>query len=160
MIGSTSSYRVIVGLDRSDDAVAALHWAAREASRGGELITVHAFAPCPGRQGRHRSGSERLRAKMRDAERRDVENLIAGVRSIVELPSVRRHYVVDLPGRALTTLGANADLLVIGAHGDGTAEPHRLGSTPRTCRQSAPCPVVIVSALYGVSVPERAFAVA
>jgi nucleotide-binding universal stress UspA family protein len=156
MSRSISSFRVIVGVDLSRDAAAALAWAAQEASaRGGELIIVHAFEPFGDGREASTDTSEPsvLYAKLQEAERQDVEDRIAQVLSGSPLRHGRRHYVVDLPARALSTLAATADLLVIGARGDHAGD--RLGSTPRTCLQHPHCPVVVISAQSRAAVPWR-----
>ncbi len=162
MTRSISSFRVIVGVDLSADAAAALSWAADEAcGRGGELIIVHAFEPF-GETRRpladtadmaDTSEPAVLYAKLREAQRQDVEDRIAHVLSGSALRCARRHYVVDLPARALCTLAATSDLLVVGARGDRVRD--QLGSTPRTCLQHAHCPVVVISAQAGVNAPWR-----
>lgn len=159
MTRSISSFRVTVGVDLSPDAAAALTWAAEEAcARGGELIIVHAFEPfgdakVPSTDMTDTSEPAVLYAKLREAERRDVEDRIAQVLSGSALRRARRHYVVDLPARALCMLAASSDLLVVGARGDRARG--QLGSTPRTCLQHPHCPVVVISEQSEVRVPRR-----
>ena len=143
----TPVYRVLVGMDMSNDAAAALNWAAGEAdARAGELIIVHAFEHFAIGTDPWTSEDSALQDKVREAERRDIDGRIAEVLPDMAALPTQRTYVEDLPARALTAGAATADLLVIGAHGDRLSDRAGLGSTPRTCLQYPLCPVVVISA--------------
>ena len=138
----TGHSRVVLGFDMSADAAAALRWAAAEAElRDSELFIVHAFEPI----GAPADGETAvLQAKLRDSERHDVDDRINAVVAGRPGLRVRRHYVFDLPARALAEFAGRADLLVVGARGDGS--PVRMGTTPRACLRRPHCPVAVVAA--------------
>lgn len=141
-------YRVVVGMDTSAGAVAALEWAAEHVSlRRGELVVVHATDP-------YSTRAPYASAATGDAEheaaRREVDRIISTVLDrIAEQTSVRaavhRRYVVDLPARALAAACVDADLLVMGTdpHPWG---PDGVGATARACLQHPICPTIVVPA--------------
>jgi nucleotide-binding universal stress UspA family protein len=134
--------RVIVGFDLSPDAAAALEWAAVEAElRGSELVVVHAFAPV-----RQSTDDETavLQAKLREADRRDIDDRLNAVSVARPGLRVKRHYVSDLPARALASFSGRVDLLVVGAGGGGSGA--RMGTTPRACLRRPQCPVAVIAA--------------
>lgn len=134
--------RVVVGFDLSADADAALEWAAADVQlRGSELVVVHAFEPV----GPPAAGETAvLQAKLRDTERHDVDDRIDAVVAARPGLRIQRHYVSDLPARALASFAGWADLLVVGARGEGSTG--RLGTTPRACLRRPRCPVVVIAA--------------
>ena len=142
--------RIVVGVDGSEESVAALRWALAEAERrGATLDVVHAwhypYAACTEITGM---------AAAADA-RDDPEAAGRAVLSAaLDAAGARRAGVPIDPllveGDAATNLldaAADAELLVVGSHGrPGTPPPLQrlLGSVPEQCSQHAPCPVVVV----------------
>jgi nucleotide-binding universal stress UspA family protein len=134
---------VVVGVDGSEPAAAALDWAVREAAlQGRELIVVHACG-VPGamqdfedvvanERGLQSVGRSIAREAVRDARLSDPT---IGVESVVTM------------GHAETVLveaSETADLLVVGARGRGTIASALLGSVSATLARESHCPVVIV----------------
>lgn len=119
--------RIVVGVDRSPESVAALRWAGREARlRRAHLHVVHAWEP-PGAQIR----AERL---VRDVLAAAFTRLPVEVESL----TVRGH-----AAEALVAAGHGAALLVIGSHARGPfSEVFR--SVPRRTAAFATCPVAAV----------------
>ncbi len=141
------SYLVVVGVDGSDGARAALRWAVREAHRrGGSVQAICAWRwdlPVPG-------------------NRRVAEELLEH-----EIESLPRFTHTDVPialeaaeGRAAEVLveaARGADLLVLGSHGRSRQLQQVLGSVSEECIRDATCPVVVIPVGYhdGASTPDR-----
>ncbi len=134
---------VVVGVDGSEPAAAALDWAVRQAAlEGRELIVVHACG-VPGamedfedivanESGLKSVGRSIAREAVRDARLSDPT---VGVDSVVTM------------GHAETVLveaSETADLLVVGARGRGTIASALLGSVSATLARESHCPVVVV----------------
>jgi nucleotide-binding universal stress UspA family protein len=146
--------RIVVGIDGSQHAAAALRWAADEAAlRSATLEVVHAWSffppvtsadsglvPMPWpestevldatREGAERAAAEQVREVLGD-EHEAVVTVTEGGASDV-----------------LSTAASGADLLVVGNQGRGNLASALLGSTSAKLADSAPCPVVIVRSRY------------
>lgn len=121
--------RVIVGVDGSSAAAAALTWAADEARlRNAELVVWTI---------RQRGESEAATSAVTEQSSSSYADLTAG-------------YPLDLrqghgdPATELVAACADADLLVIGSRGRSALAGLLLGSVSKTCLAHAPCPVVVV----------------
>ncbi len=132
---------IIVGVDESPYASAALRWAVEQAALTDEPVTaVMAWGyldqhhPEPG-QPFDSAYSEAVAAKVLD-------ELVA--RAVGERDDLRRHVVCDLPGRALLDGAEGASLLVVGARGMGGFRGLLLGSVSRQVLHGATCPVAVV----------------
>jgi nucleotide-binding universal stress UspA family protein len=134
--------RIIVGVDGSPGAEAALAFALEEARlRGATVTAVFAWtvplAPdvptglIPGLLSDFRTDAETILA---DAAARADTRGVEVERLVVEGPA----------GRALVEAAEGADLLVVGSRGRGGFKGLLLGSIGQQCAQHAPCPVVIV----------------
>jgi nucleotide-binding universal stress UspA family protein len=137
---------IVVGVDGSDGAAAALRWAAAEARlRRARLRVVHAwnvptiayagsgFVPPSSfeddlGQAAHTSLGQWLVAATADLEGLDVEH------QATEGPS----------STVLVEAAAGADLLVVGSRGLGGFSELLLGSVSHQVAQRAHCPVVII----------------
>jgi nucleotide-binding universal stress UspA family protein len=134
---------IVVGVDGSPGALAALRFAIEEARlRKAQVKAVFAWsipfvADVP-------SGllPELLADFRADAETLLKEALVAaGDTTGVEIERV----VADSPpGSALLEAAVGADLLVVGSRGRGGFRGLLLGSVSQQCAHHAPCPVVIV----------------
>jgi nucleotide-binding universal stress UspA family protein len=138
---------VVVGVDGSINASAALRWAARDVSwLGGRLRIVCAWHPAhptspltAGTSGPHRE--ELAAAAILDAALNSVASptlqvsgeIVQGLASVVLVASAA---------------AAAADLLVVGARGLEGPRRISLGSVSSRCALRAPCPVVVVPALW------------
>jgi nucleotide-binding universal stress UspA family protein len=135
--------RIVVGVDGSEHAAAALRWAQREAEVHGHDLTallawslfnqVHAgrdvtFDPDYGQA----DAAAALSASIEGAVGAD-----AAAR-------IRQTVVCDLPAAALLDAGRDADLLALGSRGIGQLREVLLGSVSQTCLHHARCPVAIV----------------
>jgi len=143
---------IVVGIDGTEHASAALRWAAEEAAlRQATLVAVHAwtFMPVttPADSGLvPMAWTESM--EVLDASRAAAER-IAGdqVRAVLgEEHDAVVKVVEGGPATALVEAAADADLLVVGNQGRGNLASALLGSTSAEVADAAPCPVVIVRA--------------
>ena len=143
---------IVVGIDGTEHAAAALRWAAEEAAlRQATLVVVHAwtFMPVttPADSGLvPMAWTESM--EVLDASRAAAER-IAGdmVRAVLgEEHDAVLKVVEGGPATALVEAAAEADLLVVGNQGRGNLASALLGSTSAEVADAAPCPVVIVRA--------------
>lgn len=144
--------RIVVGIDGTENAAAALRWAVEEGVlRGASVEAVHAwnFVPVttPADSGlvpmAWTEGTEVLEAAQEAAER-----LAAGQVADVlgEDNAVTISLVQGDATEALLEAAVGADLLVVGNRGRGALAEAFLGSTSGRISDHAPCPVVIVRA--------------
>jgi nucleotide-binding universal stress UspA family protein len=143
---------IVVGIDGTEHAAAALRWAAEEAAlRQATVVAVHAwtFMPVttPADSGLvPMAWTESM--DVLDASRAAAER-IAGdvVRAVLgEKHDAVVKVVEGGPATALVEAAADADLLVVGNQGRGNLASALLGSTSAEVADAAPCPVVIVRA--------------
>lgn len=138
--------RVVVGIDRSGEARAALAWAAAEAKvRGVPLHVLHAWGGIGVEVAR---ASGWVKAVTTDMEREAATEVVDQAVADVLGPHPDVEVVVDVvPGEAPDALvGASrrAALLVVGSRGEGGFAGLRLGSVSEKCVHHAHCPVVVV----------------
>jgi nucleotide-binding universal stress UspA family protein len=125
---------IVVGVDGSPTSIAALRWAAAEASRrGGRLLAVRAAGggePAARLAAEHAVLSASVRAALgAHPEVRVVERIVAAP-----------------PQQALLTAARGADLIVVGSRGHSGLLGRILGSTAISVARTAPVPVVVVPA--------------
>jgi nucleotide-binding universal stress UspA family protein len=129
------TYRVVVGVDGSEGARRALRWALRDAARhSGTVQAVIAWRPSDG-------DHATPRAEAMEVLDREVADAIRGFEPA---PQVAWEAVQGRAARVLTHADRDADLLVLGSHGNGRAQHAALGSVSEECVRYARCPVVIV----------------
>jgi nucleotide-binding universal stress UspA family protein len=141
------SGRIVVGVDGSNGARAALAWALDEARlRGASVDVVHAWhapaAVVPGPYGASPTVDDDATGRVRSAEEQVLEQQLQaantdGVEIEPLLPSAS-------PVDALLDIARGADLLVVGTRGRGGFSGLLLGSVSQQVSHHAPCPVVIV----------------
>ena len=131
---------IVVGVDGSESAKAALRWAVDEGSlHGATVVALLAwnYLDQPDRAGDNDFdpgyGAEEAQAELR-----------AAVEVVAPDVAVDQQVVCDLPARALLEAGAAADLLVVGARGLGGFKGLLLGSVSERVIEEAKCPVVVV----------------
>ncbi len=141
--------RIVVGVDGSEHATAALRWAVDEAKlRRATVVALHAwtFVPPPP------IGSPDLLAvpvgdiagdleAERIAAERSLETALADVEAGV---TIERRLVEGDPAEAILEEASGADLVVVGSRGHGGIKTAFLGSVSNHVIQHAPCPVVVV----------------
>jgi nucleotide-binding universal stress UspA family protein len=132
---------IVVGVDGSDSAAAALRWAIREGElRRSPVVALSAWdllhqVPLEGLAFDPQYDETNARAALDDA----VDKATGGVAKEVE-----RRVVCDLPARAIIDASAAASMVVVGARGRGGFLGLLLGSVSSHVAQHAACPVVIV----------------
>ena len=140
--------RIVVGVDDSEQAAAALRWALAEgAIRGATVEVVHSWAPplsaLP-------FGATLVipvdEAAVDAAARTSVDELVDAALAEMDAKPAEVLRTI-LPGGAATTLvevSEGADLLVVGSHGRSGFRRMVLGSVAMACVNHASCPVVVV----------------
>ncbi len=138
---------VVVGIDGSASATAALRWSAAEARlRGSRLLVVHAYTPVytdvllgGGFSPSRANGSEMHKA---------AEDLLVRATAGLDAEGVEIEYraVEGSAPEVLIAAAAEGDLLVVGSRGRGGFAGLLLGSVSQQCAHHASCPVVIVHA--------------
>lgn len=139
---SEQEQRVVIGVDGSAGARAALRWALRYAEKTGEGITALIAWAHPVHQELGTSKAEQDTIK--DAER-ELRKAVDETTSLLgsSVP-VRREVMLGHPAEVLVNaVGAN-DLLVVGSRGHGGFVGALLGSVSQHCVHHSPCPVLVV----------------
>jgi nucleotide-binding universal stress UspA family protein len=140
--------RIVVGVDDSEQAAAALRWALEEAAlRQVPVEVVHTWAPPTS----YLPFDVTITANVDDAAidaaaRKHVDELVAKTLQSSSDPTVPVQVTI-LPGPPaliLTEVAADADLLVVGSHGRTGIKRFVLGSVAMSVVQHAPCPTVVV----------------
>jgi nucleotide-binding universal stress UspA family protein len=136
---------IVVGIDHSDGAKAALRFALEEARlRRAKLRAVHAwkfdYLEAPGLMrtlppGEYETLHSAAEAAL-DATFKEVGN--------AEGVEVERRVVQGAPAGVLVEESRGADLLVVGSRGLGGFAQLLLGSVSQQCAHHAKCPVVVV----------------
>lgn len=150
--------RMVVGVDGSEHAQAALRWALDEAAtRGAVLEVVHAYDRVPYWQFYAEGGvmsaslSQTIEDEVASAEKAAAEAARATIdRMIQDLDDTRGVEIEAVTiadnnaAGALIERSAEADLLVVGSRGRGGFAGLLLGSVSQQCASHAKCPVVII----------------
>lgn len=133
--------RIVVGVDGSGHARAALRWALDEARlRRADVLAVHTYRPAMASLDVPRTYIDlhpAARAMLAD----EVAKALAGAG--VEV-TVEQHVADADAGATLVRLARPGDLVVVGSRGHGVVASTILGSTSHYVACHAPCPVVIV----------------
>jgi nucleotide-binding universal stress UspA family protein len=134
---------VVVGVDGSEPAAAALDWAVRQAGLENRQLTVVHACGVPGvmqdfedivanERGLRSVGRSIAREAVADARLADPTTAVASV------------VTMGHPETVLLEASETADLLVVGARGRGTVASALLGSVSATLARESRCPLVIV----------------
>ena len=135
---------IVVGVDASQEARAALEWAIAEARlRGAPLRVVHAFAALAGAGTPTRVSAEWYPQLEREAEE-ELREVVAAAPALAELAGVEEKVMPGNPAHVLVEESRDAGLLVVGSRGRGGFAGLLLGSVSQQCVQHAHCPVVVV----------------
>lgn len=142
--------RIVVGVDDSEQAAAALRWALAEgALRGATVEVVHSWSPplsaLP-------FGATLVipvdEAAIDSAARASVDELVDAALAEMDQrpPEVLRTILPGGPATTLVEVSEDADMLVVGSHGRSGLSRLMLGSVAMACVNHAACPVVIIRA--------------
>ena len=132
--------RVIVGVDHSPAALAALEAAIGQARRrGATLVPVFVHVPIEAPRGR---GHAADLARLEDSERHSLLRAATAAGAA----DVQAEVLVGQPTAQLLAAARPQDLLVVGSRGRGGFAGLLLGSISTQLVQHAPCPVLVVRA--------------
>ena len=134
--------RIVVGVDGSTGADAALAWAADEARlRNAHLEVVYTFAyPIKGEVPLPQEVDSQLIAEAQAV----LDDSLAG--ADLEGTDLEARFERGSAAVRLVEIAQGADLLVVGSRGRGGFAGLLLGSVSQQCAHHAPCPIVIVPA--------------
>lgn len=135
---------VVVGVDGPEESTKAVAFAAAEADREGqELTVVYAFR-APDRSIDSGLLTENLAQRIVDEEQVVLSESISGLGE--DYPDLVVHEVLETdmePAEALVQAAAGAQMLVVGSRGRGGFKRLLLGSTAHAVLTHLPCPTVI-----------------
>jgi nucleotide-binding universal stress UspA family protein len=147
---------VLVGIDGSTSALAAVRWAAGEAVRRGvPLRVVTAFAWQAGRTIDRFEVGDDPHEVMLEAARRQLADAAAVAAEVMPSDQVEPHLVEGFPIPVLRAESHDAQLLVLGDRGYGAISGLLLGSVAAAMAAHAGCPVVLVRSEEGAPVEDR-----
>ena len=133
--------RIVVGVDGSDPAKAALRWAADQAVlTEAHIDAVIAWEYPLFSVGRVLLPPEDPESIARRVLAEAVDQTLGPGREV----DVRQRVIGGHPAQTLVDMAQGALLLVVGSRGFGTFSAALLGSVAQHCVQHAPCPVVVV----------------
>jgi nucleotide-binding universal stress UspA family protein len=136
--------RIVVGIDGSDGAEAALAWAADEAQRRGDGLLI-VYAADVGE-------TDGVSAATRSAAVTHVSHYARRLLSAALVSAELRHPLLDIettarqgnPAQVLVDLGDSADLLVVGRRGMHNRFDALLGGVSHRVAGHARCPVAVI----------------
>jgi nucleotide-binding universal stress UspA family protein len=146
--GAPATGRIVVGVDDSEQAAAALRWALAEGVlRQATVEVVHAWSPPVSALP---FGATLVipvdEAAIDSAARASVDELVGAALAERDGPQPEVQVTI-LPGGPSVTLvevAEGADMLVVGSHGRSGLSRLMLGSVAMACVNHAPCPVVVI----------------
>jgi nucleotide-binding universal stress UspA family protein len=137
---------IVVGVDGSAGADAALDFALREGAARGypvEVVTAWLWVSTSDMLG-HQHQMQDGKVVVQAVQDEVVEQSLARVGVS---PAVTRLVVHDYAGRVLSARGKDAAMLVIGSGAQSSSTDRTLGSVAEYCLRHAPVPVVLVPQL-------------
>lgn len=135
---------VVVGVDGSEEATQAVAFAAAEADREGEELTVVYAVWQPDKWVDSGALTQTLSQRIEDEEQMVLAETVSGLSE--DYPDLVVHRILDTelePAAALVKAAAGANLLVVGSRGRGGFKRLLLGSTAHAVLTHLPCPTVI-----------------
>ena len=139
----TATRPVIAGMDGTQESLAALQWAAKEAVRRDTRLVLFHACQFEGPESRHPELPEDSELLLEHVYRwnRHAAELARGIAPGVEVElRIRLGFAPDL----LLAESLTAALIVLGAHGLGGLRGALIGSVALTVAAKADCPVVVV----------------
>jgi nucleotide-binding universal stress UspA family protein len=141
MSTTSGQERIVVGIDGSPEATAALSWAIDEARlRGVGLRVIHVFPALISLVGTIAHEYWPQVAKEQEAM---FDQVMAAAPAMDDL-DVERSLIHGNPAEVLVESSRGANLLVIGYRGRGGFRGMLLGSVSTHCVHQAHCPVVVI----------------
>jgi nucleotide-binding universal stress UspA family protein len=133
--------RIVVGVDGSDSALAALRWAVRQAKLTGARVEAISAWHYPTTYGWQEDGIavdfEGIARQVLSAALTAVDGLEPGVAVLPQLAE-------GFPAEVLLDAAKGADLLVLGRRGRGGFASALIGSVSLHCVLHAHCPVLVL----------------
>ncbi|HET8878599.1 MAG TPA: universal stress protein, partial [Arthrobacter sp.] len=140
----TGSHGVVVGVDGSEESLQAVAFAAAEADRGGDELTVVLAFRSPARWVEHQLPESGLAETIVEEDRIALAESVAGLGD--KYPDLVIHQRLETdtePAKALTDLARDARLLVVGSRGRGGFSRLVLGSTAHAVLLNVTSPTVV-----------------
>ncbi len=136
---------IVVGVDDSAGARAALAWAGRQAAAtGAHLKVVHVFELNLAWIDAYDPEIPQWADRGREIAERLVARVVHEVLGPSEPDAVEQEAIEGDPAQTLRAAALDADLLVVGCRGRGGFAGLLLGSVSQRLAQHPPCPVVVV----------------
>lgn len=135
---------VVVGVDGSEESLQAVAFAAAEADRGGDELTVVMAFRSPARWVERQLPESGLAESIVEEDRIVLAESVAGLGD--KYPDLVIHQRLETdtePAKALVDLAREARLLVVGSRGRGGFSRLVLGSTAHAVLLNVPCPTVV-----------------
>lgn len=140
---------ILVGVDGSEHARAAIAWAMAEArARKCGVLVVHVSDVAAGLW----TTTPNVRRGLRELARPIVEHAVAYARSLDPGVQVRGRLVLGSPHRALVSMSSDCLMTVVGRQGKSAIAAHLVGSLSQSLMAHSHTPVVAVAPKSG---PER-----
>jgi nucleotide-binding universal stress UspA family protein len=142
------SGRIVVGVDGSETAKLAAHWAAEEARLRGATLELVSAWELPTYVYAYGYGYAVFTDELMKDLRKNAEDTLAAllqeIRTRAGEVKLETRTVEGQAARVLLDASKDADLLVVGSRGLGGFRELLLGSVSQQCAQHSLCPVVIV----------------
>lgn len=140
----TGRHGVVVGVDGSEESLQAVSFAAAEADRAGDELTVVLAVHGPARWVENELPSSGLAETIVEEDKVVLAESVAGLRDRYPDLVIHQRLETDTePAQALVDAAREARLLVIGSRGRGAFSRLVLGSTAHAVLQHAPCPTIV-----------------
>jgi nucleotide-binding universal stress UspA family protein len=135
---------VVVGVDGSEEALQAVRFAAAEADRGGDELTVVLAFRSPARWFENQLPSRGLAETIIEEQRVVLSESVAGLGNRYPDLTIHQRLETDAdPAKALVDIATGARVLVMGSRGRGGFSRLVLGSTAHAVLLHVPCPTVV-----------------
>jgi nucleotide-binding universal stress UspA family protein len=141
---SAADHGVVVGVDGSEESLQAVDFAAAEADRGGDELTVVLAFHRPARWVENQLPKSGLAESILEEDRIVLAESVAGLGD--KYPDLVVHQQLETdtePAKALVEAGKKSRLLVIGSRGRGGFTRMVLGSTAHAVLVNLPCPTIV-----------------
>jgi nucleotide-binding universal stress UspA family protein len=141
---SPANAGVVVGIDGSPESMAAAYFAAAEAARTRQELTVVCVSHSPARWAHPSTDGSGSTQQIDTQGRMILEAVVAAVRARhIHLTVFDRFEQHDVPARVLIEAGQGAAMLVVGNRGRGATHHALMGSATQELLLDVPCPLVL-----------------
>ena len=133
---ASSDYRIVVGIDGSENSMKALDWAAGKADRSGAVLEIQTAYEPAYEFITHDEVQMSMDRRVKEAEAR--------VAMLVPQVTTKSGTHIESPATMLIEASEGAELLVVGSRGLGGFKGLLLGSVSQKCSLHARCPIAII----------------